>query len=77
MLFWLKLTARPAFVKSIKKENDMKKLLLVVFSVGLLTLAACSYHSKQPVDDRYYKKSQSVAWPGDEAKPTQPVSAEE
>ena len=39
-----------------------------------ITLGACSFHSKQPVDETYYKRSQSVAWP--EAQPVtvaQPV----
>ena len=39
----------------------MKKVLLVC--VGLLFLAACAFHGKQPVDETYYKKTQSVAWP--------------
>jgi len=41
----------------------MKKLLLIVSVLALLTTVACSFHSKQPVDDTYYKKTQSVGWP--------------
>ena len=40
----------------------MKKVLGI--GVACLCLAACgNYHGKQPVDDTYYKQSQSVAWP--------------
>jgi len=39
----------------------MKKLLLI--SAGLMILGACAFHSKQPVNENYYKKTQSVAWP--------------
>ena len=40
----------------------MKKLLLL--SATCLVLGACgSFHTKQPIDDTYYKKTQSVAWP--------------
>ncbi len=41
----------------------MKKLLLIISVLTLLTTTACSFHSKQPVDDTYYKKTQSVGWP--------------
>lgn len=30
---------------------------------GLLLVGACSFHAKQPVDDTYYKNTQSIAWP--------------
>ena len=40
----------------------MQKLLLL--SAACLMLAACgNFHTKQPVDDTYYKKTQGVAWP--------------
>ena len=40
----------------------MKKVLGI--GVACLCLAACgNYHGKQPIDDTYYKQSQSVAWP--------------
>ena len=52
----------------------MKKLLLL--SATCLILTACSFHSKQPVDDTYYKKTQSVAWPdGSSGASTNGVSA--
>ena len=38
----------------------MKKLLIVVFLVSVM--AGCAYHAKQPKDDTYYKKTQSIAW---------------
>lgn len=30
---------------------------------GLLLVGACTFHAKQPVDDTYYKNTQSIAWP--------------
>ena len=30
---------------------------------GLLLVGACAFHAKQPVDDTYYKNTQSIAWP--------------
>ena len=39
----------------------MRKLLLIC--AGLMVLGACAFHSKQPVDETYYKNTQSVAWP--------------
>lgn len=41
----------------------MRKLLFVVSILTLCLACACSYHGKQPVDDTYYKKTQSVGWP--------------
>lgn len=40
----------------------MKKLLLItLFS---LFLSACAtFHTKQPIDDTYYKKTQGITWP--------------
>jgi len=39
----------------------MQKLLLL--TAICLIIGACSFHSKQPVDDAYYKKTQGIAWP--------------
>ena len=39
----------------------MKKLLLIC--AGLMILGACAFHKKQPIDENYYKKTQSVGWP--------------
>lgn len=39
----------------------MKKLLLILAVCSVLI--ACAFHSKQPIDDNYYKKTQSVEWP--------------
>ena len=39
----------------------MKKLLLL--GITGLILGACAFHSKQPIDDTYYKKTQGIAWP--------------
>ena len=40
----------------------MKKVLGI--GVACLCLVACgNYHGKQPVDETYYKRTQSVAWP--------------
>ena len=44
----------------------MRKLLLL--SLVCLILGACSFHSKQPIDDTYYKKTQGVAWPDSQKK---------
>lgn len=44
----------------------MKKLLLL--GAFCLILGACSFHAKQPIDDTYYKKTQSVAWPDSQDK---------
>ena len=41
----------------------MKKVLILVLLLGVIS--ACSFHGKQPKDDAYYKKTQSVAWPED------------
>ena len=41
----------------------MKKLLLFVCMLSLCGLMACSFHSKQPKDDAYYKRTQTVGWP--------------
>lgn len=42
----------------------MKKTLVLFLLLGLVALSACSFHGKQPKDDTYYKKTQSVEWPG-------------
>ena len=39
----------------------MRKLLILALVMGVLS--ACSFHSKQPKDDTYYKKTQGIAWP--------------
>jgi len=39
----------------------MKKLLIT--ALLFMALSACAFHSKQPVNDAYYKKTQGVAWP--------------
>ena len=52
----------------------MKNLCILLLTIGIMTLGACqNYHSKQPVDSTYYKKTQSVAWPEStaSAKPVQ------
>ena len=41
----------------------MKKIIMMLSVIGMLGLMACSYHSKQPTDETYYKRTQSVAWP--------------
>ena len=38
----------------------MRKLLILALVMGVLS--ACSFHSKQPKDDTYYKKTQGIAW---------------
>lgn len=39
----------------------MKKLLLIMAVCSVLS--ACAFHSKQPIDETYYKNTQSVEWP--------------
>ena len=39
----------------------MRKILILALAFGFIS--ACSFHGKQPKDDTYYKKTQSVAWP--------------
>ncbi len=39
----------------------MKKILFCALLLGFIT--ACSYNAKQPKDDTYYKRTQSIAWP--------------
>jgi hypothetical protein len=42
----------------------MNKLLLL--SGACMILGACgAFHTKQPINDTYYKNTQSVAWPGE------------
>ena len=54
----------------------MKKIVIIGFVAGILALTACSYHSKQPVDETYYKKTQSVAWPEEStSKPAKTTKA--
>ena len=40
----------------------MKKIFLMILLA--VVLGACAFHAKQPKDDTYYKKTQSVGWPG-------------
>ena len=49
----------------------MKKILFLILTTT--TLSACGeFHSKQPIDERYYKRSQSIEW--SESQPVaQPV----
>ena len=51
----------------------MKKLVIICSVATLLALGACAFHSKQPVDPEYYKKTQQVAWP--EESTSQPSRA--
>jgi len=44
----------------------MKKLVIMGLILTALSMAACSYHAKQPVNDEYYKQTKQVAWPGEE-----------
>lgn len=37
----------------------MRLFLFVVMLTGILS--ACAFHAKQPVDETYYKKTQSIA----------------
>ena len=37
----------------------MRKLLILALIISFIS--ACSFHGKQPKDDTYYKKTQSVA----------------
>lgn len=41
----------------------MRKILILTLIVGFIS--ACSFHSKQPKDEAYYKKTQSIDWPED------------
>lgn len=43
----------------------MKKIVILglIFVALTVALSACAYHTKQPVDDAYYKKTQTVGWP--------------
>ena len=41
----------------------MKKLVVMGLILTALSLAACAYHAKQPVNDEYYKQTRQVAWP--------------
>ena len=40
----------------------MKKIFFVVCILSVCALMACSFHGKQPKDDAYYKKTQSIDW---------------
>ena len=54
------------FAQNIKEGAKMKKLFyLIAFTAIMVLLAACEFHSKQAKDDTYYKRTQSVAWPGE------------
>ena len=46
----------------------MKKLLLLALLLSTVALVACEYHGKQPVDETYYKRTQSVGWPEKQEK---------
>lgn len=51
----------------------MKKLLVI--GGAFLILGACgAFHTKQPVNDTYYKNTQSIAWPGEENTTIQSTS---
>ena len=39
----------------------MKKFLILALIAGFVS--ACAFHAKQPKDDTYYKKTQTVGWP--------------
>ena len=41
----------------------MRKFMLCACVIATLALVACAYHGKQPKDDTYYKRTQSVEWP--------------
>ena len=41
----------------------MKKILFLTLIASMVALSACEFHSKQPKDDTYYKRTQSVEWP--------------
>lgn len=41
----------------------MKKFLVLSLLFVLVVLSACEFHTKQPKDDTYYKRTQSVGWP--------------
>lgn len=43
----------------------MKKLLLMVIVCMSFVMSSCAIHSKQPIDETYYKRTQS-AWPEEE-----------
>ena len=41
----------------------MKQIILLAMIILTIVLAACEFHTKQPKDDTYYKRTQSVSWP--------------
>ena len=41
----------------------MKKIVLLAMIISTMILSACAFHSKQPKDDTYYTRTQSVEWP--------------
>ena len=43
----------------------MKKLLFLICIISTFVITACAFHGKQDKDDTYYKRTQSVEWPGD------------
>ncbi len=52
----------------------MNKLLYI--STACLLMSACgNYNTKQAIDDTYYKRTQSVAWPTEQATDTVAVKA--
>ena len=38
----------------------MKKLVIIALLAGVLV--GCAYHAKQPKDETYYKRTQSISW---------------
>ena len=42
----------------------MKKFLVITMICAML--GACAFHSKQPKDDAYYKRTQGIAWPDEQ-----------
>ena len=41
----------------------MRLFLCAALLISVLSLSACQYHTKQPIDDTYYKKTQGIDWP--------------
>ncbi len=41
----------------------MKKVWFLALIASMIVLSACEFHTKQPTDETYYKRTQSVEWP--------------
>ncbi|MGN0919954.1 MAG: hypothetical protein ACI4OR_04290 [Alphaproteobacteria bacterium] len=52
----------------------MKKILSILMVSGIV-LSACSYNSKQPTDNTYYKQTQGIAWPEEKKTTAKLVSS--